>query len=264
MRRIMMTAMAVAAITAALADVTGAIRTESGAIQKGKIRWSARDKAYVVTSGGIELQVKPTDVAEMDITKPAGFDKAVEQIEKGQAASAISALQKIVKDYQRLQWDKVAGRYLAQAYVESGKAAEGLKVCQGVISSDPTAAYKGDLAPAYWAALLALDRKAPLRKALDDAAKKGDRYSSGAALIARGDLIYKEGKETADAARQALTDGYLRVVMLYKDAAVAPRLQPEALYKAAQCFEKLGQAARAEHMRSTLKRSYGGSSWAAK
>ena len=80
----------------------------------------------------------------------------------------------------------------------------------------------------------------------------------------RGDMLWKDGNESADAARKALTDGYLRVVLLYKDDAVAARLQPEALYKAARCFEKLGQSSRMETMRSELKRTYASSPWANK
>ena len=83
-------------------------------------------------------------------------------------------------------------------------------------------------------------------------------------MILRGDIILKAGNESNDAAKKALTDGYLRVVYLYNDAGVAARLQPEALYKAAHCFEKLGQSGRADSMRTTLKKSYASSPWAAK
>ena len=38
----------------------------------------------------------------------------------------------------------------------------------------------------------------------------------------------------------------------------------QALYKAAHCFEKLGQSGRADSMRTTLKKTYASSPWAAK
>jgi len=258
--------MALAALTAAagFGAATGTITTEGGETHKGEIRWSAREKAYVVAKGNTEFQVKAEDVAELDITEPAGFAGAVEQVQKGQGKAAVPALQKIVKEYQHLQWDKTAGRYLAEAYVSAGQAEEGLKACQAIIANDKEAAYKGELAPAYWNALLALGREGQLETALSNAASKGDRYSSGAALIMRGDIILKKGNESAAACKQALSDGYLRVVLLYRDPAVAASLQPEALYKAARCFEKLSQSGRADAMRTQLKSEYASSPWAAK
>ena len=76
-------ASAIAAV-AAPAGISGSITTESGDTTKGLIRWSARDKAYAITTkGGMELQVKATDVAEIDIAKPAGWDQIVAQVEVG-------------------------------------------------------------------------------------------------------------------------------------------------------------------------------------
>ena len=103
-----------------------------------------------------------------------------------------------------------------------------------------------------------------LEKALEKAEKGDDRFSHGAALIMRGDIALKNGNESNDASRKALIDGYLRVVFLYKDAEIADRLQPEALYKAARCFDKLNQSGRADVMRTELKRTYANSPWANK
>ena len=135
--------MAGVACAAVFGDVPGSITTKSAETHKGNIRWSTRDKAYVVTKGNIELQVPEADVDVLDIDKPAAFDAAVDQVQKGQGAAAIPALQKITKEYQHLQWDKIAGRYLAEAYIAAGKAEDALKMCQSIISGEPTAAYKG-------------------------------------------------------------------------------------------------------------------------
>ena len=264
MRKLTVLMVAGVACAAVFGDVPGSVKSTAGETHTGNIRWSTRDKAYVVTKGNVELQVKESDVDVLDIDKPAGFDAAVDQVQKGQAAAAIPALLKITKEYQHLQWDKVAGRYLAEAYISTGKAEDALKTCQGIISGEPAAAYKGELAPAYWNSLLALNKTSALESALAKAAKSGDRFSSGAALILRGDIILKAGNESNEAAKKALTDGYLRVIYLYNDPGVAARLQPEALYKAARCFEKLGQSGRADSMRTTLKKSYASSPWAAK
>ena len=264
MRKLTVLLMAGVTCAAVFGDVPGSVKATSGETHTGNVRWSTRDKAYVVTKGNVELQVKEADVDVLDIDKPAGFDAAADQVQKGQGAAAIPALQKITKEYQHLQWDKIAGRYLAEAYIAAGKAEDALKTCQGIISGEPIAAFKGELAPAYWSSLLALNKTSALEAALSKAAKSGDRFSSGAALILRGDMILKAGNESNDAAKKALTDGYLRVVYLYNDPGVAARLQPEALYKAAHCFEKLGQSGRADSMRTTLKKTYASSPWAAK
>lgn len=265
-RSLIMVAAAVSAMVAAAAPagIVGSITTEAGDTNKGYIRWSARDKAYVITRGGVELQVKATDVAEIEIAKPAGWDQIVAQVEKGQGASAVAPLTKIVKEYAHLEWDRAAARYLAEAHLAAGNADKALAAAKDVIDGEKSAAYKGELAPAYWAALLALGRTSVLEDVLSKAAASGDRFSSGAALIMRGDMIYKSMGESADAAKKALSDGYLRVALLYTDAAVAPRLRPEALYKAAKCFEKLGQSARADALRTELKKTYAASPWASK
>ena len=257
-----------AAVTAAPAAITGSVITEAGDRKTGVVKWSARAKAYVVSQkqGGtmIDVEIPIGDTAGLDITKPAGFDQAVAQISKGQAPAAIPVLAGIVKSYAHLQWDRIAGRYLAEAYLAANNAEKALETCNGIIDVDKSAAWKGELAPAYWSVLLKTNQKPALEAALKKAAKSGDRFSSGAALIMRGDQAMQEGNETPDAARKALADGYLRVVLMYTDAPVAEQLRPEALYKAATCFEKLGQSNRADAMRAELKKSYGSSPWAAK
>ena len=264
MRTHIIIALSAVAALAAPAAVTGSLTLENGDVEKGAIRWSAREKAYVMTKGKVEQQFKETDVAEVNIEKPATFDAAVAQVAKGQGAAAIPALQQIVRDYAHLQWDKVAGRYLAEAYVAAEKPADALKVCDDIIKGEDSAAYSGDLAPAYWSALLSLNRRTPLEKNLEKAMKGNDRFARGAALIMRGDIAMKDGSESADACKKALSDGYLRVVFLYKDPEFAEKLQPEALYKAAHCFDKLSQSGRADFMRTELKRSYASSPWANK
>ena len=73
----------------------------------------------------------------------------------------------------------------------------------------------------------------------------------------------KEGGESQDAKKKA-NSGFMGVVFLYKDPEFAAKLQPEALYKAAHCFDKLSQSGRADFMRTELKRSYASSPWANK
>ena len=171
-------ASAIAAV-AAPAGITGTITTEAGDTNKGLIRWSARDKAYVITKGGVELQVK---------------------------AAAVAPRSKIVKEYAHLEWDRAAARYLTEAHLAAGNPEKALAAAKEVIDGEKSAAYKGELAPAYWDALLALNRTSTLEDVLAKAASSGDRYSSGMALVKRGDLIFKAGGESSDAAKKARYD----------------------------------------------------------
>ncbi len=253
-----------ATVFAAAGDIMGTI-TDAQGPHKGVVRYSLKSKTYFVTkkqNGAVmEVEIAPADVTEMDIAEPAGWDQAVANVEKGRAAASINYFAGIVKQYNHLQWDLRAARYLADAYLASGNADKALESCTAVVRADPETAYKGELAPIFWKVLVKLGKKDQLEKLLVKAATSGDRYSSGAALIGRGDLILAGG-ESADSLRAALVDGYLRVALMYTDGKIAEQLRPEALAKSAQCFEKIGQAGRADQMRGELKRLYPNSPWA--
>ena len=253
-----------ATVFAAAGDIMGTI-TDGQGPHKGVVRYSLKSKTYFVTTkqnGAVmEAEIAPADVTEMDIAEPAGWDQAVANVEKGRAAASINYFAGIVKQYNHLQWDLRAARYLADAYLASGNADKALESCTAVVRADPETAYKGELAPIFWKVLVKLGKKDQLEKLLVKAAASGDRYSSGAALIGRGDLILAGG-ESSDSLRAALVDGYLRVALMYTDGKIAEQLRPEALAKSAQCFEKIGQAGRADQMRGELKRLYPNSPWA--
>ena len=218
----------------------------------GDVKWHARDKKYVVEKGKITKEFKLADVTDIEVAKPAGFDKAVQMVEGGQGSAAVPALTKIVSEYRMLKWDKLAGRYLALAHLAAGNAQKAYEACQPIVSEDKSAAYTGDLASAYWQALLKLGKSEQLEGLLKKAASSGDRPASAAALVMRGDIIVSASNDKPEELRRALTDGYLRVVLMYQDAPCA-RERAEACLKAAQCFEKLGQSARAEQLRAQAK-----------
>ena len=87
---------------------------------------------------------------------------------------------------------------------------------------------------------------------LAKAVKNGDRPSSAAAHVLRGDLIMEAAKNDKSEIRRALTDGYLRVVLLYQDDP-CKEIRREALLKAADCHEKLGRSDLAENFRKQAK-----------
>jgi len=259
-----LTAMLLAAGAAMAADIQGTIVTMDGKRLDGVITWKSRDKAYGIKTAGagnVELTMGLDLIDRVIIPKPAELTAVEAALKKGDsAAAAIPVLNRIINDYFMLTWDKTATRLLADAYIKSGDAANAIKVCEKVVAADPEAAYQGEMAPGYWAALLMGDRVAKLEELIVKAIKNGDRPTSAFALIMRGDMINKAG-DTNENAKKALRDGYLRVVTLYSGIKAA---QPEALYKAAKCFDKLGQSSRADQMRTKLKGEYGSSEWALK
>ena len=246
---------------AAFGQVKGTIVRTNGIEATGDIKWKQRDKAYEVTEGSTTREVALAEVAELKIQKPRALTEAERLIREGKVAEAIPALIKISTDYLMLTWDKPAIRLLADAYLKDGKVDEAIKVCENVIRADPPAAYIGDFAPIYWQAL---QKKGNNSNKVEDlmaqAIKSGDRTASAAALVMRGDLILATG-DTNDNAKKALRDGYLRVVALY---GTERTVRPEALFKAAKCFDKIGQTARAESFRSELKKDFAGTEWATK
>jgi len=254
MRKTIITVFAALA-AAELMAIQGTISTETDS-KTGDIKWQPRAKSYLLTykKGKMDLQMEfPLDqVTGLDIPKPAGFDKAVGMVEGGQGAAAIATLSKIVADYRMLTWDKQAGRYLAMAYIAANQPQKALDACQAIINEDKDAAWSGDLAAAYWQALLKLGKTTQLEGLLKKAASSGSRQASAAALNMRGDIIVAGGNDSPDALKTALRDGYLRTALMYADPECA-RERAEGMLKAAQCFEKMGQVARAERLRSQAK-----------
>jgi hypothetical protein len=65
-------------------------------------------------------------------------------------------------------------------------------------------------------------------------------------------MIVQKANKAPEELRRALRDGYLRVVLMYNDPACA-RERADAIMKAAACFDDLGQASRAQSLKSMLQ-----------
>ena len=229
MKRLMIL-LAVTAATSPLWAIQGTIRTATDS-KKGDIKWQPRSKSYAVSfkkgNTMVSAEYPLADVEELDIEKPAGYDKAV--------------------------WDKPAGRYLVEAYISANNAQKALEVAEGVIKDDKSAEWKGELAPAYWQALLKLGKTQKLEGLVKKAAISGDRAASANALVMRGDMILASEGTSPEGYRKALTDAYLRVALMYADEPCR-EARVDAMQRAADCFDKLGQAARAEQLRSQARK----------
>lgn len=254
-----MNKLAMATVVALAASSTwampGTIKTSTDK-RTGDISWQRSTKSYVLTykKGATDVQAQyPVDAVErLDIDKPANLDKLIEMVNRGQGASAIGGLTKIVQDYRMLVWDKPAGRYLVEAYLGAGNAQKAYDTAQSIISEDRDAAWKGDLAPAYWQSLLKLGKNTQLENCLRKAKSSGDRACAAEATVMAGDVILAAEGDTPDAHRKALAEAYLRVALMYPDDA-CKSARVSAMQKAAYSFDKLGMAARAEGMRTQAK-----------
>jgi len=202
---------------AAMAQIQGVITTPEGRKIEGTIKWKAREKTYAVTAkgGNVELEMAPANISDLQIPKPKELDAAIASVQQGSAAAAVPVLEKLAGEYLMLQWDTVATRLLAEAHVKAGEPEKAIRVCEKVIASNPNAAFLGEMAPAYWQALIKADRVSKVEDLLAKAIKSGDRSSSAFALIVRGDVILVAG-DTNENAKKALRDGYLRVVRFTK------------------------------------------------
>lgn len=224
--------------------IKGVVVKKNNERVKGEIRWQQSQKQYLVDVNGITMTFKPAQVKGVIVAKPDNFDKAIADVAGKRYASALPVLEKIMTDYKMMGWDVKAARYAAEAQLGMKKPGQAILTCEKLIRSNPDAAYEGALAEIYWQALVEGDRKATFRKVMKKAIKEGPRSLAPLVQIRRADMDMKEEKY-----KEALVDGYLRTVHFYKNE---KKYLPEALYKAAKCFDQLNEPTNAEKMRKIL------------
>lgn len=248
---------------AAESQPTGTIVTANGRAT-GTLRWKNSAKEYSLTNAkGMTVTFPADDVVSVEVSRPAALDPAIKRVRAGGSglAAAITTLQDIAKDYSHLTYDREATRWLADAYLQQGKAADAVKACEAVIRDDAEAAYMGSMAVLYWRALTKDGKASKLSLLLDKAIASGDAEAAAAALVARGNAIMERGTARANC-EEALRDGYLRVILLYANP--DSEAYPEALYMGAKAFDGMSQGARANALRDTLKKACPTSEWARK
>jgi TolA-binding protein len=240
---------ALGAATVAQADVYGRIVIKANQqVVEGNIRWKASLQAYTVTKGSISVDISRREVDRVIVAEPPGLRQAIGMVQRGQPGAAIPTLTKITKDYLMLEHDIPAARWLAEAHLKSKDAASAEKVLEPIVDNYGLDAMPADLVNVYLDALTESGKKAKVSILLKDLIRSGSRSAAAVAQVKRGDLLLKEGKY-----REALRDGYLRTIILFEDH---KSVVPEALFKAAECFEKMGQTSRAEKMRNKLIAEY--------
>jgi len=254
-------AMAAAALPA-LCNVPGQLRVRSSnATYNGTIRWKGAEKKYEITTERGTFSVDANDVI-INITRPPALDKAVVDLREGRFGSVVSGLTPIFPNYINFPFDEEIASVLANALTAQRKADDAIKICERVTAARPEAGYRGGMVSAYWNALLALNRTEKLNDLLEKAIKTGDAPAMAQACVLRGDMILNVASPTTLDHRTALVDGYMRVILIYPREGRAAL--PEALYKAARSFDRIGQSARAQKYRAQLLAEFPDSEWASK
>lgn len=248
----------------AAAEAEGTIINTEDKPFKGLVSYKSLSKVYIVKTTGaggavLELEVPLATVKSLAVAEPPALRPAVQQVREGKFQAAIPVLDNLAQDYILLQWDVPATRWLVEAYLRDGKPDKAVRACDRVIDKRPEAALSGELGPIYWQALLAAGQNNKLDDQLTAAAKSPSPEAQARANIMRGEVLRKQSKS-----KDALRDGYLRTVVLFKwsrDPGVRDA-RAEALFKAAECFDDLGTIQAASNLRKICMTEHAESEWA--
>ncbi len=231
---------------------------KSGGRAEGIVRYMPASRSYEITTPGARVtrEVRADEVTRVVLAQqPPQLAQALSAVNSGNYQAAIPVLTKIIEDYAMFGPDVQAAQALTVAYLRTNRSRDALAAAEGLMRTNPEAGRTGAFASVYWEALMAENRIATLRTHIADAVAAGDRDLVAVALLRRGDLEMKEARP-----REALLDGYLRVVLLFQDIGF---VQPEALYKAAKAHEALNEVQHAERWRQRLLRNFATSAYAA-
>lgn len=210
-----------------------------------RIRYRKSSDSYIITKRGQQQTVSRSEIEWVRAPQPADYTSIRTSLRSvSPSPDAIQKMERIVDDHEFLQWDREGNQELLRAYatLENWQKAEGkgkdLEQSGGV---------PAQVVQFYWQALRMNNKIALLRAQLSKAIEGGSRPMAAAALLVRGDLLRDEGNP-----REALLDGYFRVVILYKDV---KNVQPEALYKTYEALKEQNDR-RADRFRRKLLEEY--------
>jgi len=229
----------------------------------GELRWEASSQKYAITyrtpggTGNTTMRYSPNEIIELRVQKPANFDQLMTQVRGATPDTAIPGLTQIVTNYKMLEWDANAANVIATIHNKARRWEETIKLGDKVTDENPGAASTSILAPLYWTAMLRAGSGKNINKIsgwIDTAVATAPRPVAAAALNVRGDML-----KAAKKPKEALAEGYLRAALMYTNERDA---NAEALYKAAETFDEIGQTSYAEKMRDRLFSYHRSSTWA--
>ena len=207
------------------------------------IQWDATNNQYLVkaVSGG-ELTVAKKSVERVELDKPGDVAQAEQLMAAGRNPEAVPLWQSVIANYAGLNWDNTAREMLARVYVKGNEPAKAVKLVDELISSG--APISVGLRVEYWKALLAVDPKSvKVLKDFSEAIATGPREIVPVAQMMRGDMLRAAGR------KEEALDDYLRTILFFENAGA---LRTEALTKASELFEELGDTNRANELRQKI------------
>lgn len=165
--------------------------------------------------------------------KPPEIDKAAQLAEAKQYDEAIKLLEDVAVRYRFLDWDVKARVSLPKVYLLKGDAAGAVTAYDRLFTAAPKTKEDAEVQWSYRQALLGAKQYDRLELVLKEVIAKGARSDAARAQIMRGDI-----KASQNQIEAAALD-YMRTVILFGSERA---VQPEALMKAAESFEKLRDA----------------------
>ncbi len=224
------------------------IKAPGGQQMVGNISWKGGAKQYEVSTGAGVMTIVPLNqVGSIEVAPPANLAAAVAAARAGDG-SQTAALTQIVDSYLMLGPDLTAMRWLAELQLKRGEGKQALEKFTRVMENRQPGSVPAEVVRSYWGVLLDAGKTSELREQLKSAIEKAPRPQAAAAQMMRGEVDMRDAKY-----RDALVDGFLRTIVLFGDV---KEVQPEALFKAAKCFDELGESQNAEKMRRRLSQDY--------
>ncbi len=239
----------------ALARHEATLVLTNGQRAQGIVRWLPASRSYEITVRQATREFRADEVAQVILAQPpANLESALRDVQQRRYQQAIPVLSQIVEEYAMFGPDLTAGQALMTAYLRTGRSNEAMRAGEGMIRRNPQLERNAQFATVYWEALIEEERISTLRTSIREAIQSGSRDLAAAGLLRRGDLEAREGRH-----RESLIDGYLRVVLLFRDVGF---VQPEALYKAIRAHEALNEVNYAERWRQLLLSNFATSEFA--
>ncbi len=187
------------------------------------------------------------------VAEPTGFQDLRRKVEESQYEEVISGLREIIEQYRFLGWDHRARRLLGRALTGIGRYQDAVTHLESLFEEDPGARAEPDVQEAYLLALEGAREHDKLLPMLDEVIRQGGRQPAARAQMIRGNLRMEEGE-----IEKALYD-FLRTATLFRTMI---EFQPEALYRAAVCYEQLGQSEKAQRFIERLQTEFPESDYA--
>ncbi|MDA0323582.1 MAG: hypothetical protein O2923_12830 [Verrucomicrobia bacterium] len=240
----------------AQASLADAIRLRNGKVIRGqRVFYKRTDKAFMVLTDQGELTYAEDAVNGVSVTQPKEFAQAVKMIAGGSSAGAIPLLKEVMRSFYKLEWDRRAKPLLAEAYFKAGDSRAAVRECEEIFE-DPTLEVSSQLTKLYLTALHSSKDYEKIETMIVKMIGTGSRGSAAMAQMFRGDIFVEQKKYN-----EALSKGYLRTAEFFQDI---KEVQPQALAKTIECYEKLGESKKAETFRKRLLAKYPRSEYARK